>query len=104
MVSTPKTIAPVRPNAGIQAAYRKRLDGLLREMQDSVTYWLRAAYRANPPELAQDASPAIELRNAVRRLARRWQRRWNAEANPLAEYFAQSVHNAGLRRRCARPA
>jgi uncharacterized protein with gpF-like domain len=93
VAQTPKTLTPVRPNAGTEAAYRKAIDRQVRDMQASVEYWLRASYRANPPELAHDASPAIELRNAVRRLARRWQRNFDALAPKMAAYFATAVSN-----------
>lgn len=91
MKTPPKTIAPVRPNAGLQAAYRKRLDALIAEMADSVDYWLRAAYRANEPEMAQDASPARALTAVVARLRRRWQKRFDEAAPELAQYFATAA-------------
>ena len=71
----PVTLVPVRPNQGIEAAYRRRLLALVDLMQASLVYWLRAAYRANEPELAQDASPTMMLRRIMARLARRWQQR-----------------------------
>jgi hypothetical protein len=49
-----KVLSPVRPNLGLQAAYRKRLTAMLAEMDNSLRYWLEAAYKANPPEIAQD--------------------------------------------------
>jgi uncharacterized protein with gpF-like domain len=86
------TLAPVRPNLGVEAAYRKRLDALLDEMQASLVYWLKAGYRANEPEmLAEDISPAAAMRGIFRRLARRWQKRFDTLAPELAAYFATSV-------------
>ncbi len=87
----PKTIAPVRPSAAIEALYRRRLDALLEEMHRSLTYWLIANYRANRPEIAKlaaDDSPAANLRSAFRRLARRWTSRFDDLASDLAKYFA----------------
>lgn len=92
MAARPKTFAAVQPNVGLEQAYRRRLEQQIRDMQRSVEYWLRAAYRANTPEIAQDASPAVELRNAVRRLARRWQRNFDALAPKMASYFASTVN------------
>jgi SPP1 gp7 family putative phage head morphogenesis protein len=87
-----KVLKPVRANAGVSAAYQKELDTLVSEMQASLVYWLRAEYRANPPEaLALDASPASELNAAMKRLAARWQRRFNKDAPALAKKFAQSA-------------
>jgi hypothetical protein len=47
-----------RPNAAIEALYRKRLERLVTEMADSVLYWMRAAYRQNEPVMAQDGPVA----------------------------------------------
>lgn len=78
-------------NAGVEAEYRKRLVALIDEMHNSVLYWLKAAYRANEPEIAQDASPAFILREAVKKLTRRWQKRFDIAAKGLADYFATAV-------------
>jgi SPP1 gp7 family putative phage head morphogenesis protein len=88
---TDKVLTPVRPNVGIEVAYRKKLQSLIAEMDNSVAYWLRAAYRANEPVMAQDRTPADELRDAIRKLAKRWQKNFDEAAPALAEYFAQSV-------------
>ena len=44
-----RLLPPVRPNAGTEALYRRKLQALIREMNASVLYWIRAAYRANEP-------------------------------------------------------
>jgi SPP1 gp7 family putative phage head morphogenesis protein len=88
---TDKVLTPVRPNAGIEAAYRGKLQALIAEMDKSVVYWLRAAYRANEPVMAQDRTPADELRDAIRKLAKRWQKNFDEAAPALAEYFGQAV-------------
>lgn len=90
----PKTLSPVRPSAAIEIAYRRRLDALLDEMHRSLVYWLSARYRVNEPEiakLAQDDSPAVNLRNAFRRLARRWTKRFDTLSDDLGRYFAQET-------------
>lgn len=87
----PLTLAPVRPNAGHRAAYEARLDALIAEMNRSLVYWLRAAYRARPPEMAQDSSPARTMQAAFRKLARRWQDRFDKAAPELAQWFARGV-------------
>jgi SPP1 gp7 family putative phage head morphogenesis protein len=86
----PRTLAPVRPNVGLQTLYQRRLDALITEMHNSILYWLGAAWKANPPEatLAMDKSPAAMLRSAVRKLTRRWQKRFDQAAQDLADYFA----------------
>ncbi len=86
-----RTLRPVRPNAGITAAYRRRMNALIDEMQASVLYWLKSAYRNNTPVVAQDELPSEALRIAVRKLARRWQKQFRDAAPKLADYFAQAA-------------
>lgn len=49
----PLLLSPVRSNAGIRAAYRRKLLALVEEMNDSYRYWLAAAYRKHEPIMAQ---------------------------------------------------
>lgn len=86
-----KTLPAVRPNVGIELAYRRKLMSLVDEMNASVEYWISAAYRQNEPEISQDESPAAALRAAMRRLARRWTARFDRAAKDLADYFAKAV-------------
>jgi len=84
-------LRPVHANAGIQAAYRRKLMRMVDDMAKSYTHFLRAQYRATPPRMARDMSPARELQRALRELARRWQRQFDEGAPRLARWFAQSV-------------
>ena len=85
-------LRPVRPNAGIEACYRNRLVALIDEMNASILYWVRAAYRAHEPILARDeVNPASALRAAIRDLVKRWQGRFDEGANALAQYFAETA-------------
>jgi SPP1 gp7 family putative phage head morphogenesis protein len=88
-----KILRPVHPNLGLAAAYRKRLDALIAEMQASYEFWLRAQYRETPPRLAADATPAAELRAELRKLGSRWERRFNEAAPKLAKYFSTAVRS-----------
>lgn len=83
-----KLLSPVRPNIGVQEAYRAALDDLIRRMNASLEYWLRASYRANEPEIAQDASPARELNARMTQLAAKWQKTFNDAAPDIAKTFA----------------
>jgi uncharacterized protein with gpF-like domain len=80
-----------RPNAALEALYRKRLERLVTEMAESVLYWTKAAYRANPPIMAMDRTPADYLRAAFAKLRKRWEDRFDAAAGKLARWFAQSA-------------
>lgn len=88
----PVTLDPVRPNAGLEAWYRRELDKTIEAMQRSVTYWLKAAYRANEPEvvdLAGDESPAKVLQREVQRLTRRWDKEFRRLAERIGPEFGR---------------
>lgn len=94
----------VRPNAGVEAAYRKRLDKELREMQDSLTYWLTAKYKQNEDIITVD-SPASDLQAQMAALGRQWMKKFDKLAPWLARQFAVASADrsnrsmaAGLRR------
>lgn len=87
----PKTIGPARANAGVRAAYQRRLDALIGKMQSSVEHWVTRAYRANAPAIAQDAAPAADLAKVMRALRRRWTKQFNQVAPDLAGWFATTV-------------
>jgi SPP1 gp7 family putative phage head morphogenesis protein len=92
-----KILAPVRPNIGVEIAYRKRLDTEIAAMNRSVIYWVRAQYRSNPPiELAQDGdnpdvSPAMGLRGTFDDLGAQWRKRFDTMAEELGRHFAKSA-------------
>ncbi len=86
--STRQTLRAIHPNAGVEAWYRRQLDNRIREMQKSVVYWLSANYKASGAAVAMDASPAVFMRDAVRKLAKRWAKQFDDIAHKLAERFA----------------
>jgi len=86
-----KVLKPVLPSAAIEDKYRVKLDAMIREMHDSVMYWIEAAYKNNEPRIAMDAAPAEVLRIAVARLMGRWTDRFNEASERLADYFAGDV-------------
>lgn len=89
----PIKLAAIHPNAGLAAAYRRRLRRMVEEMHRSLLYWIGAAYRSRPPEMAQDASPAANLRAEMAALARRWQRRFDEAAEDVARHFGTAAAN-----------
>lgn len=94
----------VRPNAGVEAAYRARLVGMIEAMHRSIVYWVEAQYKANPPALAMDdrasfgsiteGSAAVAMRKAMANLAWKWQKAFNNGARDLARYFADKSMSA----------
>ena len=93
MPKKPKDIvlAPVHPNLGVEAAYRKRLLRWVDEMAKSINWFIRATYRANEPAtVAMDADSADILRRKMEELSDRWRKRFDEGAEELAAYFAKA--------------
>lgn len=87
-----KIISAVRPNAGVELAYQRKLEALIDALHKSVLYWLTAGYRQDAPEaLALDATPASRLNARMKRLARQWEKRFDALAPELAAHFAKAA-------------
>jgi SPP1 gp7 family putative phage head morphogenesis protein len=87
----PATLAPIHPNQGIAAAFRRRLWTLIDEMQASVVAAVTAQYPGGNG-LAQDAPNDVHrLRWEMDRLGRRWLDRFAAAAPELATYFATAA-------------
>jgi len=93
-----RTLAPVRPSVGFQMIIQRALEDIIKRMHDSTMYWVRAAYRANEPEIAQDELPAVALKRALARLSRRWQKNIDGAAPELAKYFATSINKRSSKR------
>lgn len=91
---TKKTqLRPVRPNVGIMLAYQKKLDRLITDMQKSVAFHIRAAYRQHPPSMAlDDALPTNALKRVIETLKKRWLKQFSDAAPKLAQYFATAVN------------
>ena len=85
-----KALRGVRPNAGLEVAFRKRLLRLIDKMHASVMYWLTISYKASPP-LATDELPARALQRQLRRLSKRWLASFNDAAQRLTVAFAQAA-------------
>lgn len=92
--SRSKTLRPLHPNIGLSIAYQKKIDRLISEMNASVVFWLKAAYRENPPATIamDDVQPANALKKAVELLKKRWLRQFAQAAPKLAKYFATAAH------------
>lgn len=90
----PIVLRAVRPNAGLRSRFHAELLKLVKEMHNSLDYWLKAAYNQNEPEIAaiaKDKSPAAVLQTVFNRLRTRWQKRFNEAAPKLAKYFSQKI-------------
>lgn len=86
-----KVLRAVNSNLGLQAEYKRCLQKLIDEMNDSVSYWISSTFRNNEPEIAQDELPASALKQSMRKLSRRWMKRFNEAAPKLARFYSQSI-------------
>ena len=91
----PVTVRAIRPNVGIEREYRRRLNKLVKQMNDSVKWWLSAEYRRNEGKIesivATDASPAVELQKELRRLFRRWEKVFSEQGKKIAYWLISRV-------------
>lgn len=85
-----RTLRAIRPSTAIERAYRKKLEKLIDDMQRSVVWWLRAAYRKREGEITQDASPSRDLAQELEKVMRKWQKDFNDAAEKVAEWFVQN--------------
>lgn len=90
--SRDKVLRPVRPSAAITDEYYRKLMRLIREMNDSTVYWLKASYRREEDRIvAYDESPAEMLRRTMKDLSDRWLKKFDTAAEQLAKWFSVSV-------------
>lgn len=90
----PAVARAVHANRGEAARYRRRMMALIDEMHTSVLYWLKATYRADPPALAEDATPSRSMARQLRDLAKRWQKRFDDAAPKIAEAYLKGSFKA----------
>jgi hypothetical protein len=92
-----KQLAPIFPNSGIEARYRKAMQAAIAEMAKSYAWWLRAELRG----IAMDAEQPIKgsgehwfARNVkiiMDKLARQWQDKFDALSEEIARIFVNGV-------------
>lgn len=100
-----RTLQPLRPNNGTYIKLKRQLKSQIKDMYDSLLYWLGAEYKKQLPRMAHDAAPlqgysATERTSsnppasvyaAMQQRFNAQQRRWNksnaAKAGQLADRF-----------------
>ncbi len=87
----PLVCAPVRPNKGVEAAYQRKLDTLIAQMNKSVLRSILATYREKPPAMAQDESSPAALRATIARLSSEWGKRFDDFAQSAARKFSKDA-------------
>lgn len=86
-----RSISPTRPNIGVQLAYQRRIDAMLRRLQDAVGSAIRLAWSRRPPVMAQDEGPAAALQDMMERLSREWESRFDEFAQGEARRFSREA-------------
>lgn len=78
-------LAPIRPNLGVEAAYRRQLKAMLRDIQDDFVQMVRGHY---PQRIAQD-SLVDWFQAAAARLLRYWLDKLDTLAPRIARLFVE---------------
>lgn len=93
-----KTAKAVFPNKGLEIKYRKAMQQLIAEMQGSIEYWIKAAYRDEPPRMASlvaaDADPSKKMQKRLNILSSRWVEKFEAAAPSIAEKYLRGQFKA----------
>lgn len=79
-----ETLNPVPPNAGVEAEYRRKLQALIKSMQNSVLYYITAAYRSANTDRV---SGVKKIETVLDTLRARWLKRFDDAAPKLAAGF-----------------
>ena len=86
-------LRPVKPNAGLEAVFRKRLLLFLEKMHRSISFQILRAYKSQPPEMAADELPYSFIKGIFRKLSAQWLK----ELDDFAERFAMSYGKKALK-------
>lgn len=85
-----KALKPVRPPIAVEREYHKRLKEMIKEMDRSLYWWLRAEYRKAEPEIVGDSAMS-DLRKKLKQLTKTWEKKFNEESTVIATWFAKNV-------------
>ena len=85
-----KALRPIRPPIAIERAYHKKLKDLIKEMDRSLYWWLRADYRKAEPEIVGDSAMS-DLRAKLKKLTKVWEKKFDEEALGIATWFADNM-------------
>lgn len=86
-------LRPIHPNAGVRQRYQHQLITLIKDMNDSVIYWLQAQYRDAPPA-AMDATPVEEMVKRFKDLQKRWLKRFEQAGPKIAKTYVSGAYRS----------
>lgn len=85
-----RSLKPIRPPVAIEREYHKKLKAMIKEMDKSLFWWLRAEYRKAERDLVADAA-TTDLRKKLKKLIKEWQKRFDEESGDIAKWFASKM-------------
>lgn len=89
-----KTAKPNLPNAGLESAYRRKLDAMIKGMNDDIQKAVGSAYGKREDEITEDASPSKQLIKIIDKVMRKWTRHFDDNANSIAKWLIKSADSA----------
>lgn len=87
-----RALRPIRPPVSIEKEYRDKLLKLVKEMDDSLMYWLTAKYRQAESEIVGDGALG-DLTTEIRKQSERWKKRFQEESATLSTWFATAIRS-----------
>ena len=88
LAPAPVVLREIRPNAGIEAAYRKRLQELLERMTADLLRKLKTTYHPVAEQIGMDDDPVVTLRRGMRLWRHLWVKRFDRMSEDIAQMFA----------------
>lgn len=85
----PVVLRAIHPSAGLEAAYRKRLQDMLERMTADLMKRLKRTYRPAADRIGMDDDPVVSLRSVMRIWGRIWVKRFDTASVDIAEMFAK---------------
>ena len=80
----PDELRPIPPNVGVESEYRRKMQKLIKSMQNSVTYWLESVYRNNPDMTVVSVKKIQDMLDVLKN---RWFGNFDEAAPTLAAGF-----------------
>jgi uncharacterized protein with gpF-like domain len=89
-----KTAKPNLPNAGLEAEYRRKLDKLIKGMNDDIQRGVESLYGRREDEITEDASPSKALIDVIAKIMKKWTFKFDTEAEVVARWFVTRSDNS----------
>jgi 8-oxo-dGTP pyrophosphatase MutT (NUDIX family) len=85
----PIVLKEIRPNLGVEAAYRRKLLDLLERMRNDLLRRLKTTYHPVAEQIGMDDDPVVTLRRGMRLWRLKWVKRFDRMSEDIAKIFAE---------------